>query len=169
MVAGLAFQVATLLVFMVLCTDFALRIRKRYKSMGEDAFDQNPLYAQLRNSFKFKGFVAGLTLATICIFWRSVYRVAELGEGWQGNLIRHQWFFVGFEGVMVIVACVAMNIFHPAFTFREAMVGMGGLGSKKKMRKLEAEREKAAAGETIQERSGSNSDDADAVSKVSAV
>jgi hypothetical protein len=34
---------------------------------------------------------------------------------------------------------------------------------------LEAEREKAAAGETIQERSGSNSDDADAVSKVSAV
>ena len=169
MVAGLAFQVATLLVFMVLCTDFALRIRKRYKSMGEDAFDQNPLYAQLRNSFKFKGFVAGLTLATICIFWRSVYRVAELGEGWQGNLIRHQWFFVGFEGVMVIVACFALNIFHPAFTFREAMEGMGGLGSKKKMRKLEAEREKAAAGETIQERSGSNSDDADAVSKVSAV
>jgi len=70
---------------------------------------------------------------------------------------------------MVIVACFALNIFHPAFTFREAMEGMGGLGSKKKMRKLEAEREKAAADETTQERSGSNSDDADVVFKFAAV
>jgi hypothetical protein len=169
MVAGLAFQVATLFVFIVLCIDFALRTRKRYKSMGEDAFDQNPIYANLRNSIKFKGFVGGLTLATFCIFWRSIYRVAELGEGWEGNLIRHQWFFVGFEGVMVIVACLAMNIFHPAFTFKEVMTGMGGLGSKKKMRKLELEREKAATVETTQERSGSNSDDADEISKGSAV
>ena len=49
------------------------------------------------------------------------------------------------------------------------MEGMGGLGSKKKMRKLEAEMEKAAADETTQERSGSNSDDADVVFKFAAV
>ncbi|TVY44651.1 Sphingoid long-chain base transporter [Lachnellula subtilissima] len=149
MVAGLAFQVLTLLIFMVLCVDFAIRTRRRYKSMGEDAFDQNPLYVSLRGSWRFKGFIAALTLATICIFWRSVYRVAELGEGWTGNLIRHQWLFVGFEGVMVIVACFALNIFNPAFSFKEAMNGLGGLGSKKRIAK-QKNQEKAV--------SGSNSD-----------
>ncbi|TVY53156.1 Sphingoid long-chain base transporter RSB1 [Lachnellula cervina] len=149
MVAGLAFQVLTLLIFMILCVDFAIRTRRRYKSMGEDAFDQNPLYVSLRGSWRFKGFIAALTLATICIFWRSVYRVAELGEGWTGNLIRRQWLFVGFEGVMVIVACFALNLFNPAFSFKEAMNGLGGLGSKKRMAKQEKQ-EMAV--------SGSNSD-----------
>jgi hypothetical protein len=140
MVAGLAFQVLTLLIFMVLCIDFALKTRKRYNSMGQDAFDQNPVFVKLREGWRFKGFVAALTLATICIFWRSVYRVAELAEGWTGNLIRHQWLFVGFEGVMVIVACLALNVFNPAFTFKEAMNGLGGLGSKKKLLKQEREK-----------------------------
>ncbi|TVY17590.1 Sphingoid long-chain base transporter RSB1, partial [Lachnellula arida] len=149
MVAGLAFQVLTLLIFMTLCLDFAIRTRRRYKSLGEAALDQNPLYVSLRGSWRFKGFIAALALATICIFWRSVYRVAELGEGWTGNLIRRQWLFVGFEGVMVVVACFALNMFNPAFSFKEAMGGLGGLGSKKRMARRERQ-EKAV--------SGSNSD-----------
>lgn len=90
MVAGLAFQVFTLLIFMILCVDFGLRTRRRYKELGAAALDQSPLLHTLRNSWRFKGFLAALTLATICIFWRSVYRVVELGEGWQGHLIRQQ-------------------------------------------------------------------------------
>ena len=154
MVAGLSFQVFTLLIFMILCLDFALRTRKRYKSMGEDAFDQNPVFAAMRNSIGFKGFLAGLTLATICIFWRSVYRVAELGEGWHGALIKRQWLFVGFEGVMVIVACFALNVFNPAFTFREAMTGLGGIGSNRKMRKQQREKDT----EALPAQSSSNSE-----------
>jgi hypothetical protein len=142
MVAGLAFQVLTLLIFMLLCADFALRTYHRYKALGESAFDQNPLFVTLLEGWRFRGFLCALALATICIFWRSVYRVAELAEGWSGNLIRHQWLFFGFEGVMVIVACFALNAFNPAFTIQEAMTGLGGLGSKKKMRKQEMERER---------------------------
>lgn len=158
MVAGLAFQVFTLLIFMILCLDFAIRTRRRYTSMGQDAFDQNPLFITLRGSWRFKGFIIALTLATICIFWRSVYRVAELGEGWTGNLIRRQWLFVGFEGVMVVVACFALNLFNPAFAFKEAMTGLGGLGSKKRM----ARQQKATG------TSGSNSD-VDGVQETKAV
>ncbi|KIM93548.1 hypothetical protein OIDMADRAFT_46178 [Oidiodendron maius Zn] len=137
MIAGLSIQVVTLLIFMILCVDFALRSYKRYRSMGEDAFDQNPIFVQTRGSLRFKGFVGTLTLATICIFWRSVYRVAELSEGWTGNLIRHQWLFVGFEGIMVIVTCLALNVFNPVFAVKEAMTGFGGLRSKRKLRKQE--------------------------------
>ncbi|TGO63375.1 hypothetical protein BCON_0013g00210 [Botryotinia convoluta] len=135
MVAGLAFQVFTLFIFMILCVDFALRTRSRYRSLGTAAFDQNPAFITLRSSKGFKGFLVALALATICIFWRSVYRVAELAEGWTGNLIKKQNLFIGFEGVMVIVACFALNLFNPAITFKEAMTGLGGLGTKKKMKK----------------------------------
>jgi len=157
MIAGLATQVVTLFIFIILCVDFAIRTHKRYKSMGEAAFDQNPIFIQLRQGWRFRGFLIALTLATICIFWRSVYRVAELAEGWTGALIKRQWLFVGFEGVMVIVACLALNVFNPAFTFKEAMAsGLGGLGTKKKLRKQEQAREK---GEVVSpDASGSNSD-----------
>lgn len=81
MVAGLSLQVFTLAVFMILCVDFAFRTYRRHKSMGESAFDQSPEFVQVRKAIKFKGFLAALKLATICLFWRSVYRVVELGEG----------------------------------------------------------------------------------------
>jgi len=83
-----------------------------------------------------------------------VYRVVELGEGWQGALIKRQWLFVGFEGVMVIVACFALNIFNPAFTFKEAMTGLGGIGSKRKLRTQQKEKD----AEALPEQSLSNSD-----------
>lgn len=146
MVAGLAFQVFTLFIFMVLCVDFAIRTRSRYRSLGHEAFNQNPAFITLRSSKGFKGFLVALAIATICIFWRSVYRVAELGEGWTGNLIRKQNLFIGFEGVMVIVACFALNLFNPAIKFKEAMTGLGGLGTKKKMKKQEQSVQKSSEG-----------------------
>lgn len=155
MVAGLAMQVATLFVFMGLCVDFGIRTYKRYKSMGASALDQNPLLHTLRNSWRFKGFLIALTLSTICIFWRSVYRVVELGEGWTGHLIRQQWLFVAFEGVMVVVACFALNIFHPAIMFKEAMDGLGGVGSAFKFGK----KNKGEKGQVQGATSGSTSDD----------
>lgn len=152
MIAGLAFQVLTLLIFILLCIDFSLRTFKRHRSLGASALDQNPLFVKLRASWQFKGFLVALALATVCVFWRSVYRVVELGEGWTGQLIRKQWLFVGFEGVMVVVACAVLNVFHPGIMFREAMEGKGGLGSKRR------EKKKMGKGEKSAERSASGSD-----------
>lgn len=56
---------------------------------------------------------------------------------------------MGFEGVLVGVACLALNIFHPALCFKEGVEGLGGLGSKKRMQKLEENREKEAGAEGI--------------------
>ncbi|KAF4625683.1 hypothetical protein G7Y89_g12481 [Cudoniella acicularis] len=111
MVTGLAFQVLTLAVFMGICLDFAFRTARL------DAVTLDPKFSSLRSSKKFRGFLASLTLSTLCIFVRSVYRVAELSEGWTGHLIQQEWLFVGLEGVMVVVAVVVLNAFHPAFCF----------------------------------------------------
>ena len=120
MVAGLAFQVLTLAVFMALCADFAIRTLRRMREMGDAALD--PTNVKLRGSIMFRSFIAGLAFATLCIFIRSVYRVAELSEGWEGSLIKNQYTFIGLEGAMVIVAVFALNFFHPGFCFREGYI-----------------------------------------------
>jgi hypothetical protein len=119
MLAGLAFQVATLFIFMVLSLDFAYKTITRIRVLGkENALD--PRHHRLRNSVKFRGFVFALMFATLCIFTRSVYRVAELSEGWNGHLIKTQKYFIGLEGAIVAAGILGLNIFHPGFCFREA-------------------------------------------------
>lgn len=55
---------------------------------------------------------------------------------------------------MVIVACFALNAFHPAIMFKEAMEGLGGVGSNFKFRKGK----KGEKGESNVVTSESNSD-----------
>ena len=47
---------------------------------------------------------------------------------------------------MVIVACAALNLFHPAITFREGMVGAGGAGSGRKNRRQRVKKDNAFSG-----------------------
>ena len=82
----------------------------------------DPTHAKLRGSIMFRSFIVALAFATLCIFIRSVYRVAELSEGWEGSLIKNQDTFVDLEGVMVLTAVLALNAFHPGFCFREGYI-----------------------------------------------
>ena len=119
MIAGLSVQVVTLLIFIILALDFAFRTIRRIRRLGQDALD--PRHAKLRESFAFKGFLVALSLATLCIFTRCVYRVAELSEGWTGHLIRTQKYFIGLEGAVIVVAVLSLNAFHPGLCFKEAL------------------------------------------------
>ena len=103
------------------CIDFALRSLKSSREL-------EPKYAPLRSTNKFRNFLAALSIATICIFIRSIYRVAELSEGWTGHLIRQQWLFVGLEGLMVVVALLALAVFSPSFCCGDAIGGEASLG-----------------------------------------
>ncbi|KAK0749455.1 RTA1 like protein-domain-containing protein [Schizothecium vesticola] len=148
MIAGLSFQVLTLLLFILATGDFALRVHRRSRALGADvALDQSAAAVATRRSLRFRGLLAALALATVCIFWRSVFRVAELSQGWDGPLMGNQGMFIGFEGVLIIVACLALNVFHPSFCYREMMEGEGGIGAKRKARKV-AEKEAETKGDS---------------------
>ena len=134
--AGLAFQVVTLFMFQLLCLDFMVKTLRRMKTMGDAALE--PKHAALRASTKFRAFLIALALATVCIFIRSIYRVAELSEGWTGALIRNQHLFIGFEGAMVILAVWVLNTFHPGYCFREGY-------AQKKYKNLFRKKEKRTA------------------------
>ncbi|KID97256.1 RTA-like protein, partial [Metarhizium majus ARSEF 297] len=77
MIAGLSFQVASLLTFIILSVDFWWRLRGT-----NGVYEQKA--SELRNSTMFNAFPWATGIATIAIFIRSVYRLAELQEGFSG-------------------------------------------------------------------------------------
>ncbi|KAI1343193.1 RTA1 like protein-domain-containing protein [Xylariaceae sp. FL0016] len=119
-IIGLALQVVTLFAFMALATDFGLRVILRKRRLGFAALDQNPALVALRGSPLFRGFLLALSVSTIAIFIRCVFRVAEFSGGYHGPLMARQDLFVALEGGMISLAVLALNLFHPALCFRGA-------------------------------------------------
>ncbi|KAI9150769.1 Efflux pump himE [Paramyrothecium foliicola] len=154
MIAGLAFQVATGAGFIVASSDFAIRTLRRYKKSGSEALDQSPDFAHMRSTLAFKGFLGALTIASICILVRSTFRVAELSEGWSGPLMARQDLFIGFEGALIVLCCLVLNTFHPAFCMRPAMVGGGGMNGLWFMKRHSKTKHERSA---LKDRSGSES------------
>ncbi|POR38621.1 Sphingoid long-chain base transporter RSB1 [Tolypocladium paradoxum] len=142
MIAGLAFQVATIVGFIIASLDFALRTHRASAS----AVARDPALVRMRATRRFRGFLAALALSIICVLWRSAFRVAELSEGWSGPIISKQGLFIGFEGVLIVVAVLALNVFHPGICAPELFEGGGGLkGVWFTRRKSQHEGEKTAA------------------------
>ncbi len=58
-----------------------------------------------------------IALATVTIYIRSIYRIAELQGGFAGKIANDQASFMIFEGPMIIIAVVALTMFHPGRVF----------------------------------------------------
>jgi hypothetical protein len=58
-----------------------------------------------------------LGVATLLIYIRSVYRVAELSEGFTGSIANQEIPYMFFEPVMISVACICLLAWHPSFVF----------------------------------------------------
>ncbi|KAJ5619675.1 Efflux pump himE [Penicillium lagena] len=110
MVAGLAVQVFSLVTFIALCLEYAMRVRKHRDRL-------NLTHATLYNSARFKGFLGALAVATVFLFIRAVFRVAELSGGFRGKLAQKQVLFMVLDGAMVLLACIILMVFHPGPAF----------------------------------------------------
>ncbi|KAL6231529.1 hypothetical protein BDW75DRAFT_42576 [Aspergillus navahoensis] len=112
MIAGLAAQVVCLAAFMILVGDYARRLlalrRGNYASPGNAASA-----GSLGGGWRWKGFLWGLAIATLLIFIRSIFRVAELNGGFGSDLANDEVSFMILEGAMMVVACGGMSLFHP--------------------------------------------------------
>ncbi|KAK2807800.1 hypothetical protein FQN50_005343 [Emmonsiellopsis sp. PD_5] len=95
MIAGLAFQVFSLVVFITLVGEFVWRVRRGMGVWG-NGIEKGPVRIPRRRLWVFGSF---FSLAILCIFIRCAYRVAELSGGWKGELIREEGTFIGLEGV----------------------------------------------------------------------
>lgn len=134
MVAGLAVQVASMSLFIVLCVDFFWRVRQALKQadpLNPDAIFEEK-YAHLRAKRLFKPFLWAIAICTILIYVRCIYRLIELAEGWDGYLILHEPYFLVLEALMVFLAAFVMTVVHPGFVFGRTHIPVKGLHRKKK-------------------------------------
>lgn len=111
MIAGVVFQVISLLIFMGLWLEFVLRLSRSSSSAKDQRF------TELRDTKKFAWFQYALGAAVVLIFIRSVYRVAELQQGFNGPIANNQVSFMILEGPMIFLAVLAMTVLHPGIAF----------------------------------------------------
>ncbi|KAM0440066.1 hypothetical protein ACHAPT_001169 [Fusarium lateritium] len=108
--AGLIFQVVTLICFCTLFADYVARAAR------------SPSKYRLNKSMRF--FLIFLFFSTVFILIRCAYRIAELGQGYFSALFRDEGLFIGLESCMMCVAVLLLNAGHPGFAFdhKEASV-----------------------------------------------
>ncbi len=92
MLAGIVWQVVTLIVFAVLAGDFVLRVSRARSSLTLAASD-------LLKDMKFRLFAIGLVTAYLTITVRCIYRIAELAGGWGNDIMQNEAEFIVLEGV----------------------------------------------------------------------
>ena len=88
-----------MLVYVVLVVIYIVRVMK----------------ARVELSKKLKTFIYGMGVVTVMIFIRCIYRTVELQAGWNGYIITHEVYFACLDGLPMIIALVAFNIFHPGW------------------------------------------------------
>ncbi|SCU85431.1 LAFA_0D15610g1_1 [Lachancea sp. 'fantastica'] len=136
-VAGLAFQVASMSVFLLLWFHLAYQIfvKTRMEHAGlsklqwslksisqlEVDYKYRPKFEFLRihpQRWVFTYFPWALTFSVIFVYIRCIYRVVELAEGWGGNLITHEVYFVILDALMMSLATTILTVFYPGLAFK---------------------------------------------------
>jgi hypothetical protein len=111
MVAGLFLQAISLTVFLLYLAYFYLQCR------SGGVLDMNPAKTACRSRGLFKVFLFSLVLATIAILARSIFRVAELWQGFSGELWNDEVDFMVLDGAMISLAVLLLTVFHPGPAF----------------------------------------------------
>ncbi|KPI37650.1 Sphingoid long-chain base transporter RSB1 [Cyphellophora attinorum] len=111
MVAGLSTQVAATTLFAVLCLHLMYTIRKRPERVDNASTDK----VTLRQSKRFKGFLIAVGVAVITILIRCAFRVAELSEGFKGELANNETLFMIFDSTMMVICVAVLSAAHPGW------------------------------------------------------
>ncbi|KLO17014.1 RTA1 like protein [Schizopora paradoxa] len=127
MLAGIAIQLFFLTIFMALALEYFYRLLRDLPVRRETT----PVYeadgtvksesslalekGRARLTGKTRIFVIGAFVSCFCLFVRAIYRLIELSDGWNGTVIATQWYFDVFDGAMVVLAMLILNVLHPGF------------------------------------------------------
>ncbi|KAK3387958.1 RTA1 like protein-domain-containing protein [Podospora didyma] len=95
LLGGLAFQVFAIGIFIILSAVFIFRVRHKLRASGLTAF------------------IAAFSAATLLIYLRTCFRLAETAEGLSGALSTREVFFGTLEFAPVVLAVLLLTIWHP--------------------------------------------------------
>lgn len=98
-IVGLVLQVAFFGLFVIAAAIFHFRIWRH----------PTPLVAER----PWKKHMLGLYIVSVLIFVRSIVRVVEYVQGYDGYIMTHEVFLYVFDGLVMLAAVVSMNVIHP--------------------------------------------------------
>lgn len=110
MIAGVIFQVVILAVFGYFLAEYTLRTYRRRSQLSAHS-------VALLHKPTFRMFIGAVIIAYTGIFVRCVYRIPELTGGWGSELMRNEPEFIALEGVMIVLAVLALTVAHPGWGF----------------------------------------------------
>ncbi|OJD26135.1 hypothetical protein ACJ73_02490 [Blastomyces percursus] len=111
MLAGIVWQVVTLIIFGGLAGHFFWRL------LGEGGRRMTVDAQKVWANTKFRRFLISLGISFFVIFARCTYRIAEMAGGWANHIMQDEISFVILEGVMCIIAAILLTAFHPGTHF----------------------------------------------------
>ncbi|CAH2351862.1 sphingoid long-chain base transporter Rsb1p [[Candida] railenensis] len=142
MVAGIAFQVLSMTLFIWFLFDFLFRINFRASGKVEFSLSKlftltifhrgskavnlhsrilepyyDPQYRSIRQRRDFQYLPLLIIVSTTLVYVRCVYRVIELLRGWTGYLYTHELYSIIFDSIMIFLASFLLGIFHPVHFF----------------------------------------------------
>ncbi|KAG7662371.1 RSB1 [[Candida] subhashii] len=139
MVAGVAFQVVSMTIFLGFLFDFIHRVYFKpdpditfsIKRLFQLLFNTpegikmkrhldryyTPEFENIRNRRCFQYAPSIILLSVLLIYIRCIYRVIELSQGWRGYLITHEEYIMALDALPVFLACAIYVPFHPLFLF----------------------------------------------------
>ncbi|KAK7421323.1 hypothetical protein QQX98_002217 [Neonectria punicea] len=97
LLGGLAYQVFSLGVFVILAGSFIFRARREIKS----------------NTKNLAGFIVAFAVATVLVYLRTCFRLAETSEGLGGHLGSNEIYFACLEFAPVAAAVLLFAVWHP--------------------------------------------------------
>ncbi|KAI9150563.1 Efflux pump himE [Paramyrothecium foliicola] len=111
-IAGIAFQVATMVACGILTIDYTIRQvrRSRHAQQGVD-------FVATPGSRKAKLFLFAVGFAYLTVLIRCIYRLPEMAGGWGNPRMRNEKEFLILDGLMIALAAVTLTIFHPGYFF----------------------------------------------------
>lgn len=115
LLAGLAFQTVSMVFFQFLWFYLIINIFKAWRSDRVPPF--NPEYLHIRERGVLPYFIVSVSIAVMLIFVRSIYRLAELAEGWDSKLIIDERYFMVLEALMIVLATFCMTVLHPGLAY----------------------------------------------------
>ncbi|MCJ1432217.1 hypothetical protein MMC27_001573 [Xylographa pallens] len=104
MLAGIVWQVFTLMIFGGLCGAYFRRVYINRDNLTSSA-------TTVFNSTRFRLFVSAVAVAFTTIFVRCVFRIAELADGWKSPIMQNEVEFIVFDGVMCLIAVLVLTVF----------------------------------------------------------
>ncbi|ODV82807.1 hypothetical protein CANARDRAFT_204432 [[Candida] arabinofermentans NRRL YB-2248] len=116
MVGGIGVQVFSMAVFQLLWFTFLYKLYK-IKQNNQQFEKLNPKYEYIRNSTLFKFIPYAISFSVLFVFVRSIYRLIELAQGWNGKLAITEIYFFTLESLMMCLATLCLTLCYPGMAY----------------------------------------------------